>query len=70
MSEQGPGSRVKNSITAVLKGVMDKHGQVIFGGDGYSQEWHQEAEKRGLPNLRTSAEYSVYSTSTASIIVS
>ena len=25
---------------------------MIFNGDGYSQEWHDEAEQRGLPNLR------------------
>jgi len=29
---------------------------VIFNGDGYSEEWVKEAEKRGLPNLRTTAE--------------
>ncbi|TNF32278.1 MAG: glutamine synthetase type III [Deltaproteobacteria bacterium] len=29
---------------------------VIFNGDGYSEEWVKEAEKRGLPNLRNSAE--------------
>jgi glutamine synthetase len=29
---------------------------VIFNGDGYSQAWHEEAEKRGLPNLKTSVE--------------
>lgn len=29
---------------------------VIFNGDGYSKEWVTEAQKRGLPNLRTSPE--------------
>jgi glutamine synthetase len=29
---------------------------VLFEGDNYSEEWHAEAEKRGLPNLRTSVE--------------
>jgi glutamine synthetase len=29
---------------------------VIFNGDNYSQEWHQEAEKRGLPNLRNTPD--------------
>src|SRR5581483_6979198 len=27
--------------------------KVLFEGDGYSEEWHKEAEKRGLPNVRT-----------------
>ena len=36
---------------------MEQHGQVVFGGNGYSPDWHREAvEKRGLRNLRTSAE--------------
>jgi len=29
---------------------------VLFDGDGYSQEWHEEAERRGLKNLRTAAD--------------
>jgi glutamine synthetase len=28
----------------------------LFNGDGYSEEWHKEAAKRGLPNLRTTIE--------------
>ncbi len=36
---------------------MDDHGAVVFGGDGYSSEWHRIAvEERGLENLRTSAD--------------
>lgn len=27
--------------------------KVLFEGDGYSDDWHKEAEKRGLPNVRT-----------------
>jgi len=41
----------------ILKEVMDSHSAVIFGGDGYSEEWHKMAvEERGLPNLRTTAD--------------
>jgi glutamine synthetase len=29
---------------------------VLFNGDNYTEEWHAEAEKRGLPNLRTTPE--------------
>jgi glutamine synthetase len=29
---------------------------VVFNGNGYSEEWHQEAEKRGLLNLKTSVD--------------
>jgi glutamine synthetase len=27
--------------------------KVLFEGDGYSQSWEKEAEKRGLPNVKT-----------------
>ncbi len=50
------GKELNSAIASVLKTVMEEHGAVVFGGDGYSEEWHMEAEKRGLANLKTSAE--------------
>ena len=47
---------LNKAIQGALKEVMDKHGRVIFNGDGYSEEWHAEAAERGLPNLKTSAD--------------
>ena len=44
------------AVIAVLKELMEAHGAAVFGGDGYSKEWHEEAEKRGLINLPTSAD--------------
>ncbi|KAF0232708.1 MAG: hypothetical protein FD177_2305 [Desulfovibrionaceae bacterium] len=35
---------------------MQDHDAVIFNGDGYSDAWHKEAAKRGLPNLKTTPE--------------
>ena len=29
---------------------------MIFNGDGYSEEWHKEAERRGLPNLKNTVD--------------
>ena len=56
-SELGKGSDLNGAILAVLKEVMQKHGAVIFGGDGYSEKWHKMAvEERGLVNLPTSAD--------------
>jgi len=51
----------KNSDTtaatiSVLKKLMKENGQAVFGGDGYSSEWHKEAVKRGLKNLPTTAD--------------
>jgi glutamine synthetase len=45
------------AVFAVLKETMELHGNVVFGGNGYSPEWHKMAvEERGLKNLPTSAE--------------
>jgi glutamine synthetase len=45
------------AVFAVLKEIMDLHGDVVFGGNGYSPEWHKMAvEERGLKNLPTSAD--------------
>jgi glutamine synthetase len=44
------------AIQSVLKEIVDQHGRVIFNGNGYSEEWHAEAAKRGLLNLKTTAE--------------
>jgi glutamine synthetase len=41
----------------VLKEIMERHSNVVFGGNGYSDEWHKMAvEERGLANLRTTAD--------------
>jgi glutamine synthetase len=56
-AEISKGSDLNTSIGTVLKQVMDLHGAIVFNGNGYSEEWHKEAvEKRGLRNLRTTAD--------------
>ena len=48
---------VATATLAVLKVVMEQHGHAVFGGNGYSPEWHKAAvEERGLKNLPTSAD--------------
>jgi glutamine synthetase len=45
------------AVITVLQELMQLHGNVIFGGDGYSSEWHKAAvEERGLKNIPTSAD--------------
>ncbi len=39
------------AIQRVLRDIIREHGRVIFNGDNYSDEWHREAARRGLPNL-------------------
>jgi glutamine synthetase len=37
---------------ALIKETYAKHKRIIFGGDGYSEDWENEAAKRGLLNLK------------------
>ena len=46
----------KSEISMIIKDVMDNHKRIIFNGDGYSNEWEKEAEKRGLLNLRSTVD--------------
>ncbi|WP_294477387.1 glutamine synthetase III [uncultured Victivallis sp.] len=39
-----------------LQQVIKSHKRIIFNGDGYTEEWLKEAERRGLPNARTTME--------------
>jgi len=51
------GETLPNAAFSVLKQIMQEHGSVVFGGDGYSEAWHHMAvEERGLENLRTTAD--------------
>lgn len=55
-NEMAKGSDLNAAAHTVLKEVINKHGAAIFGGNGYSEEWHKLAEERGLANLRTAAD--------------
>ena len=51
------GADKTTAVITVLKELLSLHGSVIFGGDGYSAEWHEMAVKeRGLKNLPTTAD--------------
>ncbi len=40
----------------LIKEYMTKHQRIIFNGNGYSDEWVAEAERRGLPNIKSMVE--------------
>jgi len=55
--EFAKGSDKSTAAIAVLKELMETHGNVVFGGDGYSSEWHEMAVKeRGLKNIPNTAD--------------
>ncbi len=47
---------LEKAVTSVVKDAWTENKQVVFNGDGYSEEWHKEAEKRGLANLKTTPD--------------
>jgi glutamine synthetase len=53
---KGKPEKLNDAVQKVIKEIMDKHGAIIFNGDGYSEAWHKEAKKRGLPNYKTTPE--------------
>src|SRR5687767_9044317 len=50
------GKSLIDAIGALLPTIMKESKKVIFNGNNYAEEWHQEAEKRGLPNLKNTVE--------------
>jgi len=57
LSEKTSGG--KDAAEAVAEIVKDSYlanKQIVFGGDNYSEEWHAEAEQRGLKNLKTTPD--------------
>ena len=44
------------ALNALIKKTLNEHKRIIFNGDGYSQEWVEEAERRGLLNLKTTTD--------------
>lgn len=47
---------LEKALEVVLRETLKECKPIIFNGDGYSDEWHKEAEERGLLNLRTTAD--------------
>lgn len=43
-------------FNAIIKETVREHKRIIFNGDGYSDEWQQEAERRGLLNLKSTVD--------------
>jgi glutamine synthetase len=51
------GATLEQALRPVLQKSWKAHKRIVFDGDGYSEEWHREAEhERGLLNLRTTPD--------------
>jgi len=49
-------TQFNEGVQKLLQKMITEHGAIVFNGDGYSEAWHKEAAKRGLPNLKTTPE--------------
>ncbi len=54
--EMAQGADLGDAMQSFITHVMEEHSAVIFNGDGYAVVWHQEAARRGLPNLHNTPE--------------
>jgi glutamine synthetase len=50
------GESLEAAVVKVVKDAYSANRQIVFDGDGYSEEWHAEAERRGLLNLRSTPD--------------
>ncbi|HWH15184.1 MAG TPA: glutamine synthetase III [Miltoncostaeaceae bacterium] len=50
------GKGVDEAVSDIIGKAYREHSRIVFAGDGYSEEWHAEAERRGLLNLRTTPD--------------
>jgi glutamine synthetase len=53
---EAKGGDVAEGVTEVVKDVYTANKEIIFDGDNYDEAWHDEAEKRGLKNLRNTPD--------------
>jgi glutamine synthetase len=50
------GASLEKAILGIVKDSYNAHRRVVFNGDNYSEEWHAEAQARGLANLRSTPD--------------
>src|SRR5271166_3326490 len=53
---KGSSANLEKAVTKVVRDSYAANKRIIFDGDNYAPEWHAEAEKRGLYNLRSTPE--------------
>ena len=49
-------AKLQSAVASLLQKLVKQHKRVLFNGDGYDVSWHKEAEKRGLPHVRNTAD--------------
>lgn len=47
---------IEAGISEIIGDVLQNNFRIVFNGDGYSEEWVKEAERRGLPNIKNTVD--------------
>jgi glutamine synthetase len=63
------GADLESALRPILQRSYADNKQIVFGGDNYSEDWHSEAESRGLLNLRATPDALPYLTSDDTVTV-
>ena len=50
------GTEINAAAEKLVRETLKENQRILFNGDNYSSEWHEEASRRGLPNLRNTVE--------------
>ncbi|HQY88593.1 MAG TPA: glutamine synthetase III [Tepidisphaeraceae bacterium] len=50
------GKDLNSALQTLLPAILKDSKKVVFNGNGYSEEWHAEAARRGLPNLKNTVD--------------
>lgn len=54
--EMKGGADLMTAVQKIVKETLTENQRIIFNGDNYSKDWHEEAARRGLPNLHNTVE--------------
>lgn len=54
--ENVPDEKFDSELKSLLKKIIKEHKRIIFNGNGYSEEWVEEAQRRGLPIYKTTVD--------------
>ena len=63
------GMKVEDAIKGILRGYIADSRKILFGGNGYGEEWKKEAKKRGLSNITTTPEAFIVIGSISGVVI-
>jgi len=56
LGEGATAKKLESAVRSLLRDLVRNHRRVVFDGDNYAPQWHEEAANRGLPNMTSTSE--------------